>query len=77
MLHRRRAHPWVPGPLTGTPISREQVIALIGQIAAVRGYQLELRADNGPQFVCDAIAQWAKDRIGLAFIPPGTPWNNG
>jgi len=24
-----------------------------------------------------SIADWAKTRIGLAFIPPGTPWNNG
>ena len=27
--------------------------------------------------MCEAIADWAKNRIGLAFIPPGTPWNNG
>jgi transposase InsO family protein len=65
------------GGLTSTSITGERVIALIDQIAVVRGYPLVLRSDNGPEFVCDAIAAWAKDRIGLAFIPPGTPWNNG
>ena len=65
------------GGLTGTSITGERVITLIDQIAAIRGYPLVLRSDNGPEFVCDAIADWAKNRIGLAFIPPGTPWNNG
>ena len=65
------------GGLTGTSITGERVIALIDQIAVSRGYPLVLRSDNGPEFVCDAIAAWAKDRIGLSFIPPGTPWNNG
>jgi len=65
------------GGLTSTSITGEHVIALIDQIAAVRGYPLVLRSDNGPEFVCDAIADWAKHRIGLVFIPPGTPWNNG
>ena len=46
------------GGLTGTSITGERVIALIDQIAAVRGYPLVLRSDDGPEFVCDAIADW-------------------
>ena len=65
------------GGLTGTSVTGERVIALTDLIAAVRGYPLVLRSDSGPESVCDAIADWAKGRIALAFIPPGTPWNNG
>ena len=65
------------GGLTGTSVTGERVIALTDLIAAVRGYPLVLRSDSGPESVCDAIADRAKGRIALAFIPPGTPWNNG
>lgn len=33
--------------------------------------------DNGPELGCSAIADWARERVGLAFIPPGQPWRNG
>lgn len=36
-----------------------------------------LRSDNSPAFISQAVAKWAKDRVGLAFIPPGSPWCNG
>jgi putative transposase len=32
-----------------------------------------LRWDNGPELACAAIADWARDHIGLYFIPPGEP----
>jgi hypothetical protein len=28
-----------------------------------------LRCDNGPELACAAMADWARDRLGLAFIP--------
>jgi putative transposase len=65
------------GGLTRTSITGQRVIDLIDGIATTRGYPLVLRCDNGPEFICEAIAEWAKDKIGLDFIPPGTPWNNG
>jgi putative transposase len=34
-------------------------------------------ADNGPELACDAMADWAGERVGLSFIPPGQPWRNG
>lgn len=34
-------------------------------------------SDNHPEFVCDAVAEWAQNWIGLIFIPPGQPWRNG
>ena len=36
-----------------------------------------LRCDNGPELACDAMADWAGERVGLSFIPPGEPWRNG
>ncbi len=36
-----------------------------------------LRCHNGPELACTAMADWAGERTGLAFIPPGQPWRNG
>ena len=36
-----------------------------------------LRCDNGPEFACATVADWAGERVGLHFIPPGQPWRNG
>ena len=36
-----------------------------------------LRCDNVPEPVCAAMADWAGQRVGLAFISPGQPWRNG
>jgi hypothetical protein len=30
-----------------------------------------LRCDNGPELACAAMGDWAGDRVGLSFIPPG------
>jgi len=43
----------------------------------VPGYPAVLRCDNGPEFACAAVADWAGERVGLHFIPPGQPWRNG
>jgi len=65
------------GGLTKFSITGEGVIALIESIAATRGYPKVLRSDNHPEFLCDAVAEWARTRMGLIFIPPGQPWRNG
>lgn len=36
-----------------------------------------LRSDNGPEFINEAMADWAGTRTGLYYIPPGSPWCNG
>jgi putative transposase len=33
--------------------------------------------DNGPEFISQALQQFCNGRTGMAYIPPGTPWNNG
>src|SRR6266511_1792461 len=30
-----------------------------------------------PELACAAMADWAGERVGLHFIPPGQPWRNG
>ena len=47
-------------------------------IAAVRGYPLKLRSDNGPEFIAVALADWAEQHgVTLEFIKPGKPMQNG
>lgn len=36
-----------------------------------------LRMDNGPEMISSALQQFCADRVGMVYIPPGTPWNNG
>jgi len=50
---------------------------MLDQVVVVRGYPAAIRCDNGPEFVSQALADWAAGHAGLIFIPPGTPWNNG
>ena len=33
--------------------------------------------DNGPELVSQALQQFRSGKVGLSYIPPGTPWNNG
>jgi transposase InsO family protein len=49
----------------------------LDRIALQRGYPQVLRSDNGPELAATAMGDWASERIGLAFIPPGQPWRNG
>ncbi|WP_373279255.1 IS3 family transposase [Skermania pinensis] len=36
-----------------------------------------LRMDNGPELISQALQSFCAGKVGLAYIPPGTPWNNG
>ena len=40
-----------------------------------RGYPAALRQRT--ELACAALADWASQRTGLWFIPPGQPWRNG
>jgi len=55
-----------------------RVVRELDQIAAVRGYPLKLRLDNGPEFIALALADWAEQHgVTLEFIKPGKPMQNG
>ena len=54
------------------------VVAVLGELFAIRGRPRYIRSDNGPEFVCKAIKKWlASEQVGTLFIEPGSPWENG
>jgi putative transposase len=42
-----------------------------GQVTVVTDVMI-----GGPELECDAMADWARERVGLHFIPPGESWRN-
>jgi transposase InsO family protein len=65
------------GGLVERSVTADVLIDELDRLAATRGYPAVLRADNGPELACEAMADWAGERVGLSFIPPGEPWRNG
>ena len=65
------------GGLVERSITGDRLIDELDRLAADRGYPAVVRCDNGPELACTAMADWAGERVGLAFIPPGEPWRNG
>lgn len=63
--------------LVGRNITVDDLIDELDRLATTRGYPAVLRCDNGPELACAAMADWASERVGLSFIPPGEPWRNG
>ncbi len=57
-------------------ITAESLTAELDRIAEHRGRPKVLRSDNGPEFACQTMADWAAQTSGLWFIPPGQPWKN-
>jgi len=54
-----------------------RVIRSLDQIIEWRDKPRELRSDNGPEYISDALANWSKDNeIRLNFIQPGNPQKN-
>lgn len=60
-----------------TSITGEDLAAILDSIAVEHGFPEFLRMDNGPEMICNALAAWADQVVGLVFIPPGEPWKNG
>ena len=65
------------GGLVDRSITGDDLIDELDRLAQQRGYPAVLRCDNGPELACAAMADWAGERVGLPFIPPGEPWRNG
>jgi putative transposase len=59
------------GGLVDRSITADVLIDELDRLATSRGYPSVLRCDNGPELACNAMADWASERIRLAFIPPG------
>lgn len=55
----------------------ERVTRVLDQVAEERGYPRKLRSDNGPEFVAQAMANWAEENeVELIPIEPGKPTQN-
>ncbi len=54
-----------------------RVIRTLERIIEWRGTPLNLRVDNGPEYVGAALQTWAQNRgIGISYIQPGKPQQN-
>jgi putative transposase len=61
---------------TNLPAAR--IVRALDQLITIRGRPQVLRTDNGPEFVGEALAAWAKRHdVELRFIQPGKPMQNG
>ncbi|MEU1525389.1 IS3 family transposase [Nocardia rhamnosiphila] len=58
-------------------ITGEKLVAELARVFADRGAPKVLRCDNGPEMISGALQRFCANRIGITYIPPGTPWNNG
>ncbi len=59
-------------------ITAERLVTeLESAFAAAGGPPRVLRMDNGPELASQALQQFCAGKVGLSYIPPGTPWNNG
>ena len=55
-----------------------RIVRALDELVEVRGKPRRVRMDNGPEFLSDAFARWAKRHgIDLMFIQPGKPMQNG
>jgi putative transposase len=58
-------------------ISATKLIDILDKIVAWRGLPSYIRCDNGPEFISEKLAEWAKGRVEIRFIQPGKPSQNG
>jgi transposase InsO family protein len=59
-------------------ITPDRLVAELERVFDLRGGPpAVLRMDNGPEMISTALREFCAERVGLAYIPPGTPWNNG
>ena len=58
-------------------IGGKRVVALLDQVAELRSYPEVITCDNGSEFTCRAMDEWAhRRRVKLDFIRPGKPVEN-
>jgi putative transposase len=54
-----------------------RVIRSLNQLIEWRGKPKVIRSDNGPEYISEALAQWAREnQIELRFTQPGNPQQN-
>ena len=60
-----------------TSIGGRRVAAILSEIGSVRGLPENIVVDHGPEFISNALDEWAYSReVKLHFIRPGKPVDN-
>lgn len=60
-----------------TNLPAVRIIRVLDQLVETRGRPAQLRLDNGPELISEAMSQWARrHNVRLAFIQPGRPMQN-
>ena len=55
----------------------QRVIRSLNQLIEYRGKPVQLRCDNGPEYISHALKDWALDQgITISYIEPGNPQQN-
>ena len=66
-----------PGVIVERSISGLHVARFLDKVAATYGYPKAITVDNGPEFISNALDQWAHARgVQLHFSRPGKPVDN-
>ena len=66
-----------PGVCVDTSITGERVTRVLDELAAEHGLPEMITVDNGPEFISNALDQWAHKRgVKIHFIRPGKPIEN-
>jgi putative transposase len=72
---RSRKDLWVEAAAS---ITAPKLVETLDKIGEMRGFPRYVRCDNGPEFISQALGQWAAARnIEIKFIQPGKPTQNG
>jgi putative transposase len=58
-------------------ITAHRLVIELEEVFAVHGVPMVLRMDNGPELISQALQRFCEGKVGLSYIAPGTPWNNG
>ena len=54
-----------------------RVIRSLNQLIEYRGKPVQIRCDNGPEYISNALKDWAEQQsINLSYIEPGNPQQN-
>lgn len=62
----------------GFSLPAVRVARLLEQLIDERGYPVQIRVDNGPEFIAHHFQKWAIDKgIHIHYIQPGKPAQNG
>ena len=60
-----------------TSLPAARVVGALEELAEVRGTPQSIRLDNGPEFIAQALKQWAQSKgVKLRHIQPGKPTQN-